>query len=69
MLVVDIAGEDRRGGVLIHDVAPDGGVLDAVSQPHVLPDIRQLVGPHLTLLKGTFQSNNIPVLCHHVSVE
>ena len=69
MLVVDVAGEDGRSGVLVHDVAPDGGVLDAVGQPHVLSYVGQLVGPHPTLLKGAFQSNNIPMLGHHVSVE
>ena len=34
-------------GILVRDVDPQPGVLDAVRLPHVLPHLRQLVGPHL----------------------
>ena len=69
VFVVDVGGKDRSSSLLVHDVGPHGGVLDAVGEPHVLPDVGQLDGAHLTLLKAAFQANNILVLSHHVSVE
>lgn len=69
VLIVEVAWEDGRRGVFIHDVAPEARVLDAVGEPDVLPDVGQLARPHLALLKGAFQPDNIPVLGHHVSVK
>ena len=69
VLIVHLPRYDGWAGVLVHDVAAQGRVLDAVGLPRVLPDVGQLARPHIALLKLAFQTDNMPMSGHHVSIK